>query len=129
MESPRADERAQPLARRGGFQPSAACGLGPAPQAQLHHPAEIAAAELRIVLNPRRRAPGRLSPLPRQRAARGVRSARHADPPHAAGKGKSLRAALVPRTRSSHSRAGSPIANFGFKRGTSKYMFLVRFWI
>src|SRR5215467_9297247 len=25
---------------------------------------------------------------------------------------------LVPRTRSSHSRAASPIANFGFKRGT-----------
>ncbi len=25
---------------------------------------------------------------------------------------------LVPRTRSSHYRAASPIANFGFKRGT-----------
>src|SRR5262249_8696992 len=30
-----------------------------------------------------------------------------------------LRIALVPRTRSSHSLAASPIANFGFKRGTS----------
>src|SRR5438128_9389435 len=32
--------------------------------------------------------------------------------------GEFVAAALVPRTRSSHTRAARPIANFGFKRGT-----------
>jgi 5'-nucleotidase/UDP-sugar diphosphatase len=35
---------------------------------------------------------------------------------------------LVPRTRSSHTRAASPIANFGFKRGTGIMELLVSPW-
>jgi GTP-binding protein len=43
---------------RGARRPPAARGIGPPPQAQLHHPAEDAPAELRPVLHPRRRAAG-----------------------------------------------------------------------
>jgi hypothetical protein len=40
----------------------------------------------------------------------------------------STRPALVPRTRSSHTFATSPIANFGFKRGTRIIELLVSNW-
>ena len=45
--------------------------------------AKSAAAELRAVLHARRRGAGSLSALPGQQSARGVRPARHADPPDA----------------------------------------------
>ncbi len=89
-----ADESAQPLARRGARRASAARGRRPPPQAQLHHPAEGAAAELRAVLHPRRRRARRLPALSRQWPARDVRSPRHAHPPDPARKGEPVRQAL-----------------------------------
>ena len=78
----------QPLARGDAGRASAARGVRPAAQAQLHHPAQGAAAELRAVLHPRRCGAGRLSPLSRQRPARGLRPAGRADPAHVAGEGE-----------------------------------------
>ena len=70
------DQRAQPLARRRARRPPAARGVRPPPQAQLHHPAEDAPADLRAVLHPRRRACRTLPALSRQRAARGASTCR-----------------------------------------------------
>ena len=63
---------------------------GPPPEAQLHHPDESPAAELRDLLHPRRRGAGAISALSHQRPARGLRPARHADPHHAAREGQSV---------------------------------------
>ena len=71
---------------------SAAGGLGPAAQAELHHPDQGAAAELRAVLLARRRGAAVLPALSHQFAARGFRPARHADAHHAAREGQSVRA-------------------------------------
>ena len=64
--------------------PSAAGGVGPQAQTQLHHAGENAAAELRGVLHACRRRARRLQALSGELAARGVRSARDADPADAA---------------------------------------------
>ena len=60
------DRRAQPLVRsRGRGQPAAGAGRQ-ADQAALHHPGEVAAADLRRVRHPARPAARKLSPLPAQ---------------------------------------------------------------
>src|SRR5262249_4125685 len=99
LEPTRGNERAQPLARRGRFLPSAAGGFGTADSARLHHPAEEPTPELCPVHEPRRCLAGRLPALSRQQSARNVRSARHAHPPRAARKEKSLRQARQAMTR------------------------------
>ena len=91
LEQARLDQSAQSLVRGRGVVASAARGERPPPQAQLHHAGEGAPAELRAVLLARRRDPGKLSALSGARPARHVRSARHADPHHAAREGQSVR--------------------------------------
>src|SRR5262249_44898948 len=93
VESPRADQRAQSLARARHHGAPAAGGVGTPPQAQLHDAAKDAAAELRAVLHPRGRGAGSVPALPRQRPARDVRAAGRADPHHAAREGQSVRRA------------------------------------
>ena len=70
---------------------SAAGGVRPPAQAELHHAGQGAAAELRAVLLARGRGAAILSALPHQLAARGFRPAGHADPDHTARKGQSVR--------------------------------------
>ena len=91
LEQARADGRAQSLVRAGGRRQSAAGGLGPAAEAELHHAGQGAAAEFRAVLLARRRRAAILSALSHQLAARGLRSAGHAGADHAARKGQSVR--------------------------------------
>ena len=68
LEPARADRRAQSLVRAGGRRQSAAGGVGPAAEAELHHAGQGAAAELRAVLLARRRGAGILPALSRQLA-------------------------------------------------------------
>ena len=79
---------AQSLVRARDRRASAAGGVGAQAQAQLHHPGQSETAELRAVLHPRRRAARRLQALSGEFPARGVRAARHADPPDAAREGQ-----------------------------------------
>ena len=83
---------AQSLVRAGGRCQSAAGGIGPAAEAELHHPGQGAAAELRAVLLARRRGAAILSALSRQFPARVLRTAGHAGADHAAREGQSVRA-------------------------------------
>ncbi len=92
MESARADCVAQPLVRTGGGRQSAAGGIGPAAEAELHHAGQGAAAEFRAVLLARRRRSAILPALSRQQHARILRAAWHAGAHHAARKSQSLRA-------------------------------------
>src|SRR5712672_4875523 len=96
MEQACAHERAQPLSVRGHLRASTARSLGPAHQARLPDPAQEQAADLRPVLQPRRCGAGRLPALSGQRAARGLRPSRHADPVDAAGKEESICEAKAP---------------------------------
>ena len=92
LEQAGADRGAQSLVRAGGRRQPAACGIGPAAEAELYNPDQGAAAELRAVLLARRRRAAILFALPHQLLARGVRSAGHADADHAAREGQSVRA-------------------------------------
>ena len=65
VEQARADRGAQSLVRGGDRGKSAAGGVGPQAPAQLHYAGEKPAAELRVVLHPRRRAARRLQALSR----------------------------------------------------------------
>ena len=91
LEQARSDRALNRWLGAGDRGASAARGVGPPPQAQLHDAGEEPAAELRAVLHPRRRGARRLPALSGQRLARGVRPARHADPPDAAREGQSVR--------------------------------------
>jgi len=92
LEQARADLGSQSLVRGRDLGQSAARGVGPPAEAELHHPDQGAATELRAVLLSRRRGAAILSALPHQFHSRGVRSAGHADQDHAARKAKSFRA-------------------------------------
>src|ERR1700721_4169842 len=92
MEPARTDRIAQSLVRAGGGCQSAACGVGPAAEAELHHPGQGAAAEFRVVLFARRRGAGILSALSRQLLAGILRTAGHPGADHAAREGQPLRA-------------------------------------
>ncbi|KAH2775438.1 hypothetical protein KXW38_002255, partial [Aspergillus fumigatus] len=63
VESTCLDQPAQSLVRARDLGQSAALGVGPPPEAQLHHPEQGAAAELRAVLLPRGRGAAILSAL------------------------------------------------------------------
>ncbi len=69
VEQAGADRLAQSLVRAGGGRQSAAGGVGPAAEAQLHHAGQGAAAELHPVLLARGRGPAILFALSRQLAA------------------------------------------------------------
>ena len=88
LEQTHPDQRAQSLVRARHRSASAAGGVGPAAQAQLHHAGQNPAAELRRVLHARRRGAGCLQALSGEFTARGIRDARHADPADAAREGQ-----------------------------------------
>ena len=96
LESPRFDVGAQPLPRPGRVGASAARRQRPRAAARLHHPAEGAAADFRVVLVAGACAARDLPALPGQRLARKFRAARHADQAHAARQAKSLRRQKAP---------------------------------
>ena len=72
---------------------SAAGGVGAKIAPQLRHASEIATAEFRRVLHPRRCGARCLQALSGELAARELRASRHADPPDPAGKGQPVQRA------------------------------------
>ena len=82
LEQARVDRGAEPLVRGGDPGQSAAGGVRPPAEAELHHADQGAAAELRAVLLARGRGAAILSALPHQFDARGLRAAGHAGAHH-----------------------------------------------
>ena len=123
VEQARADGHAQSLVRAGGRCQPAARGLRPPAEAELHHPGQGAAAELCPVLLARRRRAAILSALSHQQHARGLRSAGHADPDHAARKGQSVRpqaqAAVVSEQASAQAADTPPV-----RSGAAAFIFV-----
>src|SRR5207248_6871398 len=128
MEPAHRHERTQSLAGRNGGGASTARGGGPTRAARLPDATENAAAELRSVHEPRRRAARGLPALPGQPSAGRFRSAGHADSADVAREEESLRETEVPElTRAAapvdrHARAGrghppAPILTLPRKRG------------
>ena len=106
-----ADGVAQSLVRAGRGCQSAAGGIGPAAEAELHHPGQGAAAEFHPVLLARGRRAAILSALSRQFLARVFRTAGHAGADRAAREGQSVRAqaqAAIVSERRSAARRNSP---------------------
>src|SRR5690348_2043042 len=113
MEQARADAGAQPLARSYPGTPSPARGGRAAAPAALHHPGQYEAAELRALRVKAGRVAGIVPALPRQRAAQGFRSARHADPGDAAKGAESLRAELTGKERGRPARISTSHLGLG----------------
>src|SRR4029077_14941954 len=91
LEQAHIDIGAQSLVRAGGLGQSTARGLGPPPEAELHHPGQGAPAELCAVLLPRGRGARILFALSHEFYAGSVRPAGRANPHHAAREGQSVR--------------------------------------
>src|SRR5262249_4803188 len=100
LEQARADLGPQSLVRGRDLGQSAAGRVRPPTEAQLHHPDQGAAAELRAVLLPCGRRATVLSALPHQLHPRGVRPSGHTGADNAAREAKSLRAQAQARLMS-----------------------------
>src|SRR3984957_14262180 len=124
MEPARADGVAQSLVRAGGGRQSAAGGVGPAAEAELHPPGQGAAAEFRAVLFACGRGAGILSALPRQFDAAIFRAARHAGADHAAREGQSLRAQAQAAVMSEGITPASVIAASPVRGGAVAFIFI-----
>ena len=107
--------------------PPAAGGLRPAHQAPLPDPGQGAPADLRRLLLAARGAARRLAPLPRQRAPRGLRAPRRADPALAPegreplrGQGGETLAVMTARARRGGNHASSQLHGAVLPRGSRR---------